>query len=358
MLKARDAVRNLKEYHPPLGNRQGLRLDFNENTVGCSPRVLQRLRTLDYEALARYPEREPAETLVAKHLGVDPTELLLTNGTDEAIHLVCETYLEPQEETLIVVPTFAMFEIYAATTGATVVSIPAGRDFEFPVDDVLKRINSRTRLIAVANPNNPTGTLVSPVDLLRIAKAAPHVALLVDEAYYEFCGETMMAEARSQENLFVTRTFSKAYGLAGLRIGVLTGNRTQMAMLRRNSSPYNLNITALACLPDALADQDYVNNYVNDVKQGRAALESELRTRHIQYWPSRANFVLFFLGESNAAFIAAMRARGILVRDRSKDPGCAGCVRITLGSKEHNQRMMAALAEVLAQISNPEKVAQ
>jgi histidinol-phosphate aminotransferase len=358
MLKARDAVRNLKEYHPPLHNRQGLRLDFNENTVGCSPRVLQRLRTLDYEALARYPEREPAEALVAKHLGVDPAELLLTNGTDEAIHLVCESYLEAQDETLIVVPTFAMFEIYAATTGASVISIPAGKDFEFPVDEVLKRINSRTRLIAVANPNNPTGTFVPPGDLLRIARAVPQAALLVDEAYYEFCGETMMAEARNQENLFVTRTFSKAYGLAGLRIGVLTGNRTQMAMLRRNSSPYNLNITALACLPDALADQDYITDYVNDVKQGRAALESELRTRHIQYWPSRANFVLFSLGESHAAFIAAMRAHGILVRDRSNDPGCAGCVRTTLGSKEHNQKMMAALAEVLTEISIPEKVAQ
>jgi len=358
MLKAREAVRNLKEYHPPLGNRQGLRLDFNENTVGCSPRVLQRLRTLDHEVLARYPEREPAEALVAKHLGVDPAEVLLTNGTDEAIHLVCETYLEPQDETLIVVPTFAMFEIYAATTGATVVSIPAGKDFEFPVDEVMKRINSRTRLIAVANPNNPTGTFVPRPDLLQIAKAAPQAALLVDEAYYEFCGETMMAAPQNQENLFVTRTFSKAYGLAGFRIGVLTGNRSQMAMLRSNSSPYNLNIAALACLPDALADQDYITAYVNDVKQGRAALESELRARHIRYWPSRANFVLLFLGESHAAFIASMRARGILVRDRSKDPGCAGCVRITLGSKEHNQRMMAAIAKVLTEIRIPEKVAQ
>ena len=127
MLKARDAVRNLKSYHPPLGNRQGLRLDFNENTVGCSPRVLETLRQLDYEALARYPEREPAEALVAAHLGVDPAELLLTNGTDEAIHLVCETYLEPQDEVLIVVPTFAMFEIYAAATGATVSQHPGGK---------------------------------------------------------------------------------------------------------------------------------------------------------------------------------------------------------------------------------------
>jgi histidinol-phosphate aminotransferase len=358
MLKARDAVRNLKEYHPPLGNREGLRLDFNENTVGCSPRVKEKLRQLNYEALARYPEREPAEAIVAKHLGVDPAELLLTNGTDEAIHLICETYLEPQDEVLIVVPTFAMFEIYAATTGATIISIPAGKDFQFPVEEVLKKISARTRLIAWANPNNPTGTLVPAADLMKIAKAAPQAALLVDEAYYHFCGESMIAMAREQENLFVTRTFSKAYGLAGLRIGVITGHRNQMAMLRRNSSPYNLNIAALACLPDALQDQEYIDDYVSDVVKGRDALEAELKSRGIRYWPSRANFVLFYLGESNKPLIAAMREHGILVRDRSKDPGCAGCVRITLGSKEHNQRLMQTLNQVFANLPQREKVAQ
>jgi histidinol-phosphate aminotransferase len=358
MLKAREAVGNLKSYHPPLGNRQGLRLDFNENTVGCSPKVLERLRQLDYEDLARYPEREPLEKVVATHLGVDASELLLTNGTDEAIHLVCETFLEPGDEVIIVVPTFAMFEIYAASTGATVVSLPAGADFRFPLEEVLKRIQSRTRLIAVANPNNPTGAFVSKEDLLRLANAAPEAALLMDEAYYEFCGETMLQHVQEQKNLFVSRTFSKAYGLAGLRIGVLTANQAQMPMLRRNSSPYNLNAVALACLPPALADQEYVRSYVAQTLEGRAELEAELKARGIRYWPSRANFVLFYLGEAHTAFIAGMRTRGILVRDRSKDPGCAGCVRITLGSREHNQIMMAALGEVLAEIGVSEKVAR
>ena len=111
MLKPRDAVRTLKEYHPPLGHRNGLRLDFNENTAGCSPRVLQKLRELDGDSLARYPVREPGERAVAAAFGVSPEEVLLTNGTDEAIHLICETYLGPGDEALIVVPTFAMYEI-------------------------------------------------------------------------------------------------------------------------------------------------------------------------------------------------------------------------------------------------------
>src|ERR1700739_2878040 len=157
MLEARAAVRRLKEYHPPLGGRVGLRLDFNENTVGCSPRVLERLRHLQFEQLARYPERASVERQVASHLGVNSAGLLLTNGVDEAIHLICETYLEPGDEVLIVVPTFSMYEIYAAATGAQVIAVPADSDFRYPTAEVVARISSRTRLIAIANPNNPTG---------------------------------------------------------------------------------------------------------------------------------------------------------------------------------------------------------
>lgn len=356
MLKAREAVRTIKEYHPPLGNREGMRMDFNENTGGCSPRVLRKLRELDGEILARYPERDPGERVVAQHLGVSPEELLLTNGTDEAIHLICETYLEPGVEALVVVPTFAMYEIYAAATGARVVSIPAGKNFEFPTADVLSGINSRTRFIAVANPNNPTGAFADIPDLIRIAEAAPNAALLIDEAYFEFCGETIAPRWRDLPNLFVSRTFSKTYGMAGLRIGVLMGNRDQMQIVRRASSPYNLNSVALACLPEALADQEYIRNYVKQTLEGRRLLESELESWGLRYWPSRANFVLLYLDVQCKQFTARMRARGILVRDRSSDYGCKGCVRITVGTREHNQRLLTALREVFSKIGLCEKV--
>lgn len=356
MLKPREAVRTLKEYHPPLGNREGLRLDFNENTGGCSPRVLRKLRELDGEALARYPVREPAERAVAAAFGVSPDELLLTNGTDEAIHLICETYLEPGNEALVVVPTFAMYEIYAAATGARVVSIPAGRDFSFPTGDVLAAITPETGFIAVANPNNPTGAFASLSDLLSIAKAAPDVALLIDEAYFEFSGETMAPQWRELPNLFVSRTFSKAYGMAGLRIGVLMGNTDQMRWLRRASSPYSLNSVALACLPDALHDQDFIRHYVGQTLDGRRELEAELEAWHVRFWPSRANFVLMHLGQQCKEFISAMRVRGILVRDRSSDYGCQDCVRITVGIREHNQQLIAALRKVFSEIGLRQKV--
>jgi len=355
MLRARQAVRTLDEYHPPIGNRTGLRLDFNENTAGCSPRVVERLRELDGETLARYPERGPAERIVAEHLGVRPPELLLTNGTDEAIHLLSETYLEPGDEALIVVPTFALYEICAAQTGARVIRVPAGENFAFPTARVLAAAGARTRFIAVANPNNPTGAFARISDLLEIARRVPEAALLVDEAYVEFSGETIAPRWREVPNLFVSRTFSKAYGMAGLRIGVLMGAAEQIGWVRRATSPYNLNSVALACLPAALSDQDYVRAYVEEALEGRRELESELKSRGVRFWPSRANFVLIDLGDRLKPFIGEMRARGILVRDRSRDPLCQGCVRITVGIREHNQQLIASLGEVLSEIGLGEK---
>lgn len=351
MLEARAAVRRLKEYHPPLGGRTGLRLDFNENTVGCSPRVLERLRQLQSEQLARYPERESVERQIASPLGVDAAGLLLTNGVDEAIHLVCETYLEASDEALIVVPTFSMYEIYAAATGAQVIAIAAGPEFCYPTDEVLARTSPRTRLIAVANPNNPTGTVVPKGDLLRIVRSAPHAAVLVDEAYFEFYGQSLLEEVAALPNLFVARTFSKAYGLAGLRIGVLVGPAAHMTMLRRVSSPYNVNAVALACLPEALTDREYVRQYVAEVRQGRERLEQELGSLNMRFWPSQANFVLVRIGERHEAFVRAMRERGILVRDRSRDPGCDGCVRISVGSNAQTERLLVALREAAAMIA-------
>jgi len=358
MLEARESVRNLPTYHPPLGGREGLRLDFNENTVGCSPRVLARLREITAEEIACYPEREPAEGVVAGHLGIEPKELLLTNGVDEAIHLLCETFLEPGDEALIVVPTFAMYEISAAATGARVITVPAGTDFRFPTSDLLSQVTPRTRLIAIANPNNPTGAVAEPGVLLEIARRAPQAATLVDEAYFEFYGNTLLGQWRSVPNLFVARTFSTAYGLAGLRICVLAGDAEHIPLVSKVSSPYNVNGVALACLPTALADEDYVRRYVGQVRQGRDELQQELSQWEIRYWSSQANFVLASFGPLKTALIQSMRARGVLVRDRSRDHRCDGCVRITLGTTEQTAQLLRALRETLAEIGAKEVAAK
>jgi|SRR5579859_2465892 len=354
MLSARKAVQQVPAYHPPLAGREGLRLDFNENTVGCSPRVLERLRSLGAEHLAKYPEREPVEGVIADFLGVGAGEVLLTNGVDEAIHLLCQTYLEPGDEALIVVPTYSMYRIYAMAAGSEVVSVEMGVNFSFPAEAVRERISGRTRLIAIANPNNPTGSVVSWNELQAIAHGAPEAAVLVDEAYFEFCGQTLLDMRREYPNLFVARTFSKAYGMAGLRVGVLVGDTEQMRALRRVSSPYSVNAVALACLPDAIGDREYLESYVRDVLEARSRLENWLADSGIPYWPSQANFVLTRVGTSSAdsaEFVERMRSRCVLVRDRSSDPGCLGCVRITVGLREQTDRLLVALQATFEEMS-------
>jgi len=352
VLQARSAVRSMKEYHPPLSGREGLRLDFNENTEAPSPRIAEVLRRIADGELTKYPERAPSESLMAEFLKLGPDQVLLTNGVDEAIHLLCETYLEPGDEVLIVVPTFSMYEIYAQGTGAKVIAVQTNpeRAFRFPVEILLSSITGRTRMIALASPNNPTGAVASRADLLRIADAAPEAAVLVDEAYYDFWGETVLDAVARFPNLFITRTFSKAYGLAGLRIGVLAGNSFQMPMVRKVASPYNVNAIALACLPHAIADREFLLEYVRQVKQGRARLMIQLTCHQVPYWISQANFVLANIGAKHQEFVAEMRKRGILVRDRSRDPGCDGCVRMTVGTVEHTERLLMALPEVLKAI--------
>ena len=350
MLEARAAVQKLRSYHPPLAGRQGLRLDFNENTIGCSLRVLARMRMLDAEALARYPDREPVEREVARFLGLDAAQLLLTNGVDEAIHLLCWTYLEAGDEAIIVVPTFAMYSLFAHAAGAQIVEVRGGADFVFPAEELLAKISERTRLIAVANPNNPTGAAVSEEILFQIAEAAPQAALLVDEAYFEFHGETLLSRPARLSNIFVARTFSKAYGLAGLRIGVIVGEAQAMAMVRRVASPYNVNAIALAVLPEALRDTAYVEHYAAEVRRNRDVLQQELSALGLHYWPSRGNFVLVRVGPAHEEFVRSLRDRGILVRDRNSDPGCEGAVRLTVGSDAHTQTLIAALRSVVGDL--------
>ena len=343
-------ARRMKEYHPPLGDRSGLRLDFNENTFACSPRVLDALGRISRDDLTRYPEREPVERRVAEHLGLTPTQVLLTNGVDEAIHVLCQTYLDADAEMLLPVPTYSMYEVYASGTPARIVQIPAQGGFRFPLEALLAAITPATRLIAIANPNSPTGQTVRRDDLLRIVAAAPQAAVLVDEAYFHFFGETVIDLVGRNPNVIVARTFSKAYGLAGLRVGVLCAADDQMQWMRRAISPYSVNSVALACLTAALDDEEYLRWYVSEVLASRSTFEAALTDMGVPFWPSQANFVLVNIGAQHRAFVEAMRARGVLVRDRSTDPGCDGCVRITVGTQEHTQQGIAAMGEALQQI--------
>lgn len=349
-LEPRALVKRIREYHPPLGSRTGLRLDFNENTFECSPRVREVLAGIAAADLTKYPEREPVERKVAETLGLQAEQVLLTNGVDEAIHVLCQTFLDPGDELLIPTPTYTMYEVYGSAAGASLKAIPPEEGFRFPATTLLASITPRTRLIAIANPNSPTGTVTTREQILAVCERAPHAAVLVDEAYYHFFGETVLDLIGKVPNLIVARTFSKAYGLAGLRVGLLAAPAEMQHWMRAVISPYSVNSLALACLPAALDDQAYLDWYVGEVKAAREEMIDRFRRLGLPQWPSSANFVLVKIGAKHAAFVEALRRRGVLTRDRSQDAGCMGCVRITVGTLAQTSVALDAIEAALREI--------
>lgn len=348
MPQPRQRVQQMPEYHPPLGNRDSLRLDFNENTLACSPAVLAAIQKVSAADLTRYPERGPVEALAAQHLSLAPEEVVLTNGVDEAIHVLCQAFLEAGDELLLPVPTYTMYEIYASATDANIRHIQARSDLQFPDAAILAAINPRTKIIAIANPNSPTGGVVTRQQILEIASAAPQAVVLVDEAYFHFFGETVMDLVGKIPNLVVARTFSKAYGLASLRLGLLAGPDSLIQWVRRVLSPYSVNNIALVALTAALQDVAYLDWYVAEVLEARALFLTSLAELGLQHWPTQANFVLVNIGPAHKEFAKAMREQGILVRDRSADPGCDGLVRITIGTPAQMQLAVGAIEKFLA----------
>jgi histidinol-phosphate aminotransferase len=350
MLKPREPIAGLGPYHSPITSRAGLSLDLNESMAGCSPRVLARLRSLSAADVSLYPQREAGERVVANFLSVAPEQVLLTNGMDEALSLLFTSYLGAGDELLFADPTFVMYAMLGKALGAQLVRLQPEEDLALPVADLLAHISPRTRVIAIANPNNPTGLAAARVDLLKIVEAVPHAAVLIDEAYFEFCGETLIPDLTRYPNLFVARTFSKAYGLAGLRVGVLVGAAEQIGYLRRFSLPFNVNSVALACLEEALADQAFVSEHVAQVKQGREQLARLFDELGLRIWPSQTNFVLVRVGGKVKSFVESMQRRGILVRDSSASPGCDGCVRITVGTPSQMDGVLQAIRDAIAEI--------
>jgi histidinol-phosphate aminotransferase len=349
-VQPRKAVLAMPEYHPPLAGREALRLDFNENTFAPSPRVLAKIQELTAESMTVYPERHGVEQIVAGHFGLASDQVILTNGVDEAIHLMACAFLDEGDEALICTPTFFMYDVSIAMMTGGLRRVQADDSLAFPFERFLAAITPKTKLIIVASPNNPTGATVSRDQLLAIAAAAPQAVLMVDEAYFHFFGETTMGDVGHVPNLIVARTFSKAYGLANLRIGMLAGDARLIGFIRKVSSPYNVNGVALAVLPEALADEAYVQWYVEQVHAGRERMLAALAELGVRTWPSAANFLLMDIGARHKQLCDVMRAKGVLLRDRSADPGCDGYVRITIGVEDHVTRGIAALRASLAEM--------
>ncbi len=346
-LKPRDAVLKMAPYSPPTGGRAGkLRLDFNENTVGCSPRVVEFLREwLSAGGLSVYPEYDDARPELAEYFGVEPRQLLLTNGTDEAIQVLVNTYVDDGDEGLLMRPSYAMYKFYSEVAGAAVREIEyRAADLSFPLDEFLAAIGPRTRAILIANPNNPTGSAIDLAAIVKILTAAPNAAVLIDEAYFEFFGLTALSLIPHYPNLFISRTFSKVFGMAAMRMGCLFSQPANVAYMHKAQSPYSVNQLAALAARAAIRDPEYVRSYVAEVVAARDTLCEGLRRLGIFYFPTQANFVLFRAGERAVEVRDKLRAMGVLVRDRSYE--IAGCVRVTVGTREQVAHFLKALEEI------------
>ncbi len=343
----RVAVLKMAAYSPPTAGREGkLRLDFNENTVGCSPRVIEFLRErLSAASLAVYPEYGEAKQALADFFHMPAEQLLLTNGTDEAIQVFVNTYINGGDEVLLLRPAYAMYRFYAEVAGAAIREVEyRPPHMEFPLDEVLHAITPATRAVILANPNNPTGTGVHLQGIERILKRARKAAVLIDEAYYEFSGVTALPLIERSPNLFVSRTFSKVYGMAAMRLGCVFSDAANIAFLHKAQSPYSVNALAALAAQQAVRDRRYIENYVAEVLAARELLCVGLEKLGITYVPSAANFVLANLGRRAIPVRDALRTRGILVRDRSYE--VPGHVRMTVGTREQTRRLLAALEEI------------
>jgi histidinol-phosphate aminotransferase len=343
----------MSHYQKPPELYEGLRLHQNENTGGCSPRVIAALARLRPDQIGFYPPYAGTTDAVARYLGVAPDLVTLTNGLDEGIMALAVAYLRaepgrPALEAIVPEPAFEIFRFDTAVAGGRLVQVMPNADFSFPLDRVLAAITPDTRVVFLTNPNNPTGIGMPPEAIRAIAGRVPEGAVvLVDEAYAEFAGTSFIPELAAFPNVIVGRTFSKAFGLAGLRIGCLVGQPSTMDAIRRAIPVYSVNIAAVVAVEAALQDLDYLKDYLRQVDESKAMLYAACDRLGMRYWRSASNFVLVCPGDRTDALVTGAFARGIYLRDRSTEPGCAGCLRIATGIVEHTRQAIAVMEEVL-----------
>jgi len=331
-----------------------LKLDWNESTLPPSPRALEaieaylrRAHHLNWYPLLHSPGLVGA--LSALH-GLPPECFLVTNGSDDALHAICATYLNPGERVVYAAPTYQHFLVFAQQEGALLSPHVSADVFAADPDGLIAALSAApARLCYLVSPNNPTGLVYSAEQIARVLAACPETLLIVDEAYAEFSGESCLELLYRYSNLIVTRTFSKAYGLAACRVGYVMAHPAAIADLRRVFNPKSVNALGQLAAEAALRDQEYLRWVVAQVAAGQRVAVEGLSALGLRVRPSRANFFLVEV-PAPGAWVAALAEEGVYVRNRSHLPGLAGCVRVTVGSPEQMRELVARAARVGARL--------
>lgn len=341
----------VEELERELGISNSVKLASNENPLGLGPKARAAIERALPE-LARYPDANgfALKAKLAAKLGVSHEQLILGNGSNELIDLLFHTFVGPQQEVVYSQYTFIVYALATQAHGAKAVVVPA-RDFGHDLDAMAAAITPATRLVCITNPNNPTGTFVGAAELEAfMSKVPPQVLVVLDEAYTEYVAEDERIPSigwlARYPNLIVSRTFSKAYGLAGLRVGYMVCHPELVAVLNRVREPFNCNSLALAAAEAALDDEDYLNQAVELNRREMARYEAFFREKGLKYIPSRANFITLDLQREAGPVYEALLREGVIVRPIA-GYGLPTCLRISIGLEHENQRCLEALAKVL-----------
>jgi len=341
----------IEEVKRKLGLEDIVKLNSNENGLGPSPMAVRAIRAAA-SAVNLYPDNSAysLRRKLAKKYGVRPGEVMLGNGSNELVQFILMTFLLPEEEMVTCFPTFLLYGIMGRVMGGTVQEAPL-KNFCFDLDALLKKITERTKLIFISNPNNPTGTFVNADIFSDFMKALPEdVIMVVDEAYFEYvtdktCSDTIQY-VRDGRNVIVLRTFSKAYGLAGLRIGYALAPEALLMQMEKVREPFNSNTLAQKAALAALDDADHLERTLANNAAGLGYLYQQLDRLKLAYIPSQANFVAVRLGPPAGMICEKLMKRGVLVR-HMKSFGMAEYVRISVGLPRENERVVRELEQAL-----------
>jgi histidinol-phosphate aminotransferase len=340
----------MSAYKPPLDGRNPqshLLLDFNERTLPIAEVVQEALIAyIRSGRLQMYPAYGDTVDLIAAYCGVRADQLMITNGSDQGIDLIIRAACREGEEAIIPGPSFPIYTHCAKIENLKIIEPAYTREHGFPTDDVLAAITPATRLICFGNPNNPSGTVVSRTDIIRLLEAAPQATVLVDECYYEYFGETVCELVGTYPNLIITRTFSKTWGMPSLRLGYIIAHPDNIRALLNVRGPYDINQMAIIAIRAALEHPEYTHAYVAEVmREAKPMLERFLGEKGVDYWPSGANYLWIFPRDAEAVNRTLMQ-HNILVRpkaDINHRPG----LRITVGTLEQTERLISVLQSVL-----------
>jgi histidinol-phosphate aminotransferase len=328
-----------------------VKLASNENPLGPSPQALAAIAAALPE-LHRYPDADLADVraALAALFGVSPQHLIVGNGADELIKLIAEAYLGPGDEIVVPSPSFSEYEFAGLLMGATVVSVPLRNDYSYDLDAVLQAVTPRTKLVYLCTPNNPTGTYIPRGELIALLERLPQGVLpIVDAAYGHYADAPDYSDGidliREGRLVLTLQTFSKIYGLAGIRVGYAVSQPDIIAALLRVKEPFNVNALAQTAAVAALADADHVARSQAVNREGRAWLTERLALLGFGCTPSQSNFVLVRLGAEAKQLYGELMKKGVIVR-YGGIWGLPEHVRVTVGKREENERLIAALADI------------